>query len=88
MSTMSTQHGPAVRVIRVMDSIPWVRCASGNVFVIGMPLNYFPPSLTQVLGTAGHERVGEEFLEGLGFPKEVTQFVRGHVQVFKCFNGH
>ena len=36
---------------------------------------------TQVLGTAGHERVGEEFLEGLGFPKEVTQFVRGHVQV-------
>ena len=57
-------------------------------FVIGMSLNYFPPSLTQVLGTAGHERVGEEFLEGLGFPKEVTQFVRGHVQVFKCFNGH
>ena len=34
-----------------------------------------------MLGTAGHERVGEEFLEGLGFPKEVTQFVRGHVQV-------
>ena len=32
MSTMSTQHGPAVRVIRVMDSIPWVRCASGNVY--------------------------------------------------------
>jgi len=41
------------------------------------------PAMTeggQVLGTAGHERVGEEFLEGLGFPKEVTQFVRGHVQ--------
>ena len=32
MSTMSTQHAPAVRVIRVMDSIPWVRCASGNVY--------------------------------------------------------
>ena len=42
-------------------------------------LNSF--SATQVLGTAGHERVGEEFLEGLGFPKEVTQFVKGHVQV-------
>ena len=40
--------------------------------------NFF---LTQVLGTAGHERVGEEFFEGVGFPKEVTQFVRGHVQV-------
>ena len=40
----------------------------------------------KVLGTAGHERVGEEFLEGLGFPKEVTQFVRGHVQVPNFFS--
>ena len=39
MSTMSTQHGPAVRVIRVMDSIPWVRCASGNVFLMNAPLS-------------------------------------------------
>ena len=31
MSTMSTQHASAVGMIWVMDSIPWVRCASGNV---------------------------------------------------------
>ena len=31
MSTMVTQHASAVRMIWVMDSIPWVRCASGNV---------------------------------------------------------
>ena len=31
MSTMSTQHAFAVLMIWVMDSIPWVRCASGNV---------------------------------------------------------
>ena len=33
MSTMSTQHASAVGMIWVMDSIPWVRCASGNVFL-------------------------------------------------------
>merc|ERR1712037_434238 len=41
------------------------------------------PAMTeggQMLGTASHERVGREYLEGLGFPSEVTQFVRGHVQ--------
>ena len=27
-----------------------------------------------------HDKVGEEFLQNLGFPVEVTQFVRGHVQ--------
>ena len=32
MSTMSTQHASAVGMIWVMDSIPWVRCASGNVW--------------------------------------------------------
>ena len=33
MSTMSTQHASGVGMILVMDSIPWVRCASGNVSV-------------------------------------------------------
>jgi len=32
------------------------------------------------LGTVDHDKVGEEFLQNLGFPVEVTQFVRGHVQ--------
>eukprot|EP00091_Calanus_sinicus_P002017 TRINITY_DN12049_c0_g1_i1.p1 TRINITY_DN12049_c0_g1~~TRINITY_DN12049_c0_g1_i1.p1 ORF type:complete len:120 (-),score=39.84 TRINITY_DN12049_c0_g1_i1:24-383(-) len=32
------------------------------------------------LGTVDHDAVGEKFLEDLGFPSEVTQFVRGHVQ--------
>ena len=32
MSTMSTQHASAVGMIWVMDSIPWFRCASGNVY--------------------------------------------------------
>ena len=32
--------------------------------------------------------MGEEFLEGVGFPKEVTQFVRGHVQVVLVFICH
>merc|ERR1711934_1152467 len=32
------------------------------------------------LGTADHDKVGEMFLQELGFPSEVTQFVRGHVQ--------
>ena len=31
MSTMSTQHASTVGMIGVMDSIPWARCASGNV---------------------------------------------------------
>merc|ERR1712013_187130 len=35
------------------------------------------------LGTVEHDAVGENFLKDLGFPAEVTQFVRGHVQV--CF---
>ena len=33
------------------------------------------------LNTVNHEQVGETFLQQLGFPPEVTQFVRGHVQV-------
>merc|ERR1712227_645029 len=32
----------------------------------------------EVLGTVNHEQVGETFLQQLGFPPEVTQFVRGH----------
>lgn len=31
------------------------------------------------LGTKTHEKVGEDFLKQLGFPKSVTDFVRGHV---------
>ena len=31
------------------------------------------------LGIKTHEKVGEDFLKGLGFPKSVTDFVRGHV---------
>ena len=31
--------------------------------------------------SADHDKVGEKFLQDLGFPSEVTQFVRGHVQV-------
>ena len=33
------------------------------------------------LNPVNHEQVGETFLQQLGFPPEVTQFVRGHVQV-------
>ena len=33
----------------------------------------------KTLGTKTHEKVGEEFLQKLGFPKSVTDFVRGHV---------
>ena len=32
------------------------------------------------LGTEDHDKVGEQFLVGLGFPPAVTRFVRGHVQ--------
>ena len=32
------------------------------------------------LGTKTHEKVGQDFLGGLGFPKSVTDFVRGHVE--------
>ncbi len=31
------------------------------------------------LGVEDHDRVGEDFLRGMGFPESVTQFVRGHV---------
>ncbi len=34
----------------------------------------------QELGVKTHEKIGEEFLEELGFPKSVTDFVKGHVQ--------
>ncbi len=34
----------------------------------------------QELGVKTHEKVGQEFLENLGFPKSVTDFVKGHVQ--------
>ena len=44
-NAMSTQHAPAVRVIRVMDSIPWVRCASGNV-ILFYPQNSYNFALT------------------------------------------
>ena len=33
-----------------------------------------------MLGTKTHEKVGEDFLKELGFPKSVTDFVRGHVE--------
>jgi hypothetical protein len=33
----------------------------------------------QELGVKTHEKVGQEFLENLGFPKSVTDFVKGHV---------
>ena len=33
-----------------------------------------------ILGTKTHEKVGEDFLKDLGFPKSVTDFVRGHVE--------
>ncbi|MPC44606.1 uncharacterized protein E2C01_038284 [Portunus trituberculatus] len=33
-----------------------------------------------VLGTPSHEVVGEEYLKGLGFPEEITNFVRNHVE--------
>ena len=36
MSTTSTQHASGVGMILVMDSIPWVRCASGNVFYLSL----------------------------------------------------
>ncbi|XP_070577883.1 2-amino-1-hydroxyethylphosphonate dioxygenase (glycine-forming)-like [Ptychodera flava] len=32
-----------------------------------------------VLGSADHEKVGEQFLKELGFPESVTSIVRGHV---------
>ena len=32
-----------------------------------------------ILGTKSHEKVGEDFLKRLGFPRSVTDFVRGHV---------
>ena len=31
------------------------------------------------IGTRTHEKVGEKFLQNLGFPESVTGFVRGHV---------
>lgn len=40
------------------------------------------PMMTKgtTLGTPRHEVVGEEYLKGLGFPEEVTSFVRNHVE--------
>lgn len=32
------------------------------------------------LGAKSHEKIGEAFLKELGFPKSVTDFVRGHVE--------
>ena len=32
------------------------------------------------LGIKSHEKVGQDFLRDLGFPKSVTDFVRGHVE--------
>ena len=37
----------------------------------------------RIILSADHDKVGEKFLQDLGFPLEVTQFVRGHVQVEK-----
>ena len=34
----------------------------------------------QELGVKSHEKIGEDFLVELGFPKSVTDFVKGHVQ--------
>lgn len=33
----------------------------------------------QVIGVQHHDKVGEEYLKELGFPKAITDFVRGHV---------
>ncbi|CAB3988692.1 Hypothetical predicted protein [Paramuricea clavata] len=32
-----------------------------------------------IIGTQNHDKVGENFLKDLGFPKGITDFVRGHV---------
>ncbi|CAL4122824.1 unnamed protein product [Meganyctiphanes norvegica] len=43
--------------------------------------NGYAPMITEgmVLGTPNHDTVGETYLQHLGFPSEVTSFVRGHV---------
>ena len=33
-----------------------------------------------ILGTKTHEKIGEAFLQEIGFPASVTDFVRGHVE--------
>ena len=33
--------------------------------------------------SADHDKIGEDFLLSLGYPTDVTKFVRGHVQVKK-----
>ena len=72
----------SVPLIILAEIILFARGPKKNMKFMTHCQNSLDPSfLTQVLGTAGHERVGEEFLEGVGFPREVTQFVRGHVQV-------
>jgi predicted HD phosphohydrolase len=49
--------------------------------LIGLENNLEPMKANDgiILGTKTHEKVGEDFLKGLGFPKNVTDFVRGHV---------
>ena len=49
--------------------------------LVGLEQNMEPMTADagQVLGTKTHEKVGEDYLKELGFPKSVTDFVRGHV---------
>ena len=42
-------------------------------------LSYLNHKIGTTLGTRTHEKVGEKFLKNLGFPENVTSFVRGHV---------
>ena len=42
-------------------------------------LLYLNHKIGTTLGTRTHEKVGEKFLKNLGFPDNVTSFVRGHV---------
>ena len=34
-----------------------------------------------IYNSADHDKIGEDFLLSLGYPTDVTKFVRGHVQV-------
>ena len=54
---------------------------NGTTLGTGDVIMYFKILISIFLFLADHDKVGEEFLQDLGFPPEVTQFVRGHVQV-------
>merc|ERR1712203_540462 len=52
----------------------------GHLVGLGNKMEVMFASDGKALGTKSHEKVGEDFLKELGFPKSVTDFVRGHVQ--------